>query len=75
LLSATSKETNPLISLKLRQKIKKQKQNMLVYLSNSRNATYKIISNTDAETQTYVSQIKGNSPEMQREVLNISQES
>ena len=41
-LLSSSTEINPNI-LEIRQKIKKQKQNMLVYLNNSRNATYKII--------------------------------
>lgn len=69
-LLSSSTEINPNI-LEIRQKIKKQKQNMLVYLNNSRNATYKIIRNTDDEVNNYVSQIR-EIPQKQRDVLNIS---
>jgi hypothetical protein len=39
-----SKEINPHI-IEIREKVKKLKQNILVYLNNTRNATYKIIEN------------------------------
>jgi len=65
-----SKEINPNI-IEIRQNIKKLKQNMLLYLNNTRNATYKIIENIDSELSNYVSDIKSIPPK-QREMLNIS---
>jgi capsular exopolysaccharide synthesis family protein len=65
-----SKEINPRI-VEIRESIKKLKQNILVYLNNTRNATYKIIENINNEISNYVSEIKSIPPK-QREMLNIS---
>ena len=48
-----SKEINPHV-MEDREKVKKLKQNILVYLNNSRNATYKIIENINGEISKYV---------------------
>jgi tyrosine-protein kinase Etk/Wzc len=64
-----SKEINPHI-IEIREGIKKLKQNMLVYLNNTRNATYKIIENIQGEIQKYIVQIK-DIPPQQRDILNI----
>ena len=70
LILSSSKEINPNI-ITLRQKIKSLKQNMLVYLNNSRNATYKIIENVNGEISAYAVNIR-EIPQKQREILNIS---
>lgn len=70
LLLSSSKEINPHV-IEIRQKIKKLKQNMLVYLNNSRNASFKIIENLNKEIANYAIEIRG-IPQKQREVLNIS---
>jgi uncharacterized protein involved in exopolysaccharide biosynthesis len=64
-----SKEINPRI-IEDREKVKRLKQNILVYLNNTRNATLKIIENIDGEISNYVSHIK-NIPPQQRDLLNI----
>lgn len=70
LLLSSSQEINPNV-VEVRMKLKKLKQNMLVYLNNSRNATFKIIDNLNKEISNYVGEIK-QIPQKQREVLNIS---
>ncbi len=70
ILLSHSKEINPNI-IAIRQKLKGLKQNMLVYLNNSRNASYKITENVNSEIGNYVSEIK-EIPKKQRDVLNIS---
>lgn len=65
----STKENNPNIA-DLKQNIKKLKQNMLVYINNSRNATYKIIENINTQINTYVSNIK-QLPEKQRSLFGI----
>lgn len=62
-------DNNPAIN-DIRLKIKRLKQNILVYLNNSRNATYKIIENINGEVSSYVSEVRG-LPQKQRDVLNI----
>ena len=69
ILLSSSKEINPNI-IEIKQRIKKLKQNMLVYLNNTRNASYKIIENINGEITSYVGEIK-TIPQKQREILNI----
>lgn len=64
-----SKEINPNV-IELKEKIKKLKQNILVYLNNTRNASYKIIENLKTEVASYSAQIK-TIPVKQRDILNI----
>jgi tyrosine-protein kinase Etk/Wzc len=64
-----SKEINPHV-IEIREGIKKLKQNMLVYLNNTRSATYKIMENIQGEIQKYIVQIK-DIPPQQRDILNI----
>lgn len=65
----STKENNPSITDQ-KQNIKKLKQNMLVYINNSRNATYKIIENINAQIDNYVSNIR-ELPEKQRSLFGI----
>jgi tyrosine-protein kinase Etk/Wzc len=64
-----SKEINPNI-IELKEKIKKLKQSILVYLNNTRNATYKMIDNLKVEERSYAQQISS-IPLKQRDILNI----
>jgi capsular exopolysaccharide synthesis family protein len=64
-----AKEINPKI-IDEREKIKKLKQNILVYLSNARRATHKSIENIDIELSKFLSQIK-DIPSHQQDLLNI----
>ena len=64
-----SKEVNPNI-IEIRQSLKQLKQNMLVYITNARNATNHIINNVTGEINNYVNSIK-TIPEKQRGILNI----
>ncbi len=68
-LLGSSKDDNPHV-IEIRQKIKKLKQNMLVYINNSRNATFKIIENINGEIGTYTGEIS-TIPKKQREMVNI----
>ena len=64
-----AKEDNPDIN-NLKQSIKKLKQNMLVYLNNTRNATLKISENINSQLDQYVGRIKL-LPEKQRNLFGI----
>lgn len=64
-----AKEDNPDIN-NLKQSIKKLKQNMLVYLNNTRNATSKISENINSQLDQYVGRIKL-LPEKQRNLFGI----
>jgi tyrosine-protein kinase Etk/Wzc len=64
-----SKEVNPHI-IEIRDGIKKLKQSMLLYINNTRNATYTIIENIQTEIQKYIVEIKSIPPQ-QRDVMNI----
>ncbi len=64
-----SKEINPHI-IEKRDKVKKLKQNILVYLSNARNATHISIENIKLELSKYIGQIK-DIPSHQQDLLNI----
>ena len=64
-----SKEVNPNV-IEIRQKTKKLKQNILLYINNTRNATFKIIDNINGEVEKYVAEFKTIQPK-QREISNI----
>lgn len=54
----------------LKQSIKKLKQDLLVYINNTRKATYKMIENVNGEILSYIGEIKV-LPGKQRDLLNI----
>ncbi|GIV29497.1 MAG: sugar transporter [Bacteroidia bacterium] len=62
-------ENNPNVS-NLKQNIRRLKQDLLIYITNSRKATYKQLENLESEINTFVSKFKYISPK-QRDVLNI----
>ncbi len=68
-LLKSSKEDNPNI-IETKQSLKALKQNILVYINNTRNATKNIIENVNGEINSYVSDIRA-VPEKQRGILNI----
>lgn len=65
----TAKETNPAI-VDLKASIKKTKQDLLVYISNTRRATIKQIESVNSEISSYVGEARL-IPEKQRDILNI----
>jgi len=62
-------DNNPNIA-NLKQNIRRLKQDLLVYITNSRKATYKLLENLDNEINTFVSKFKYIPPK-QRDILNI----
>jgi len=62
-------DNNPNIA-NLKQNIRRLKQDLLVYISNSRKATYKLLENLDNEINNFVSKFKYIPPK-QRGILNI----
>ncbi len=64
-----SKEINPNV-IEHREKVKKLKQNILLYLNNTRNATLNILENVNLEISKYINEIK-DIPSQQRDMLNI----
>lgn len=68
-----AKENNPLI-VDLKSTIKKIKQDLLIYLNNTREAATKQIGNLDKEILIYINEAKM-IPGKQREILNIQRKS
>lgn len=64
-----AKENNPSV-IELRNNIKKNKQDLLIYLSNTRGATRKQIEGLDKEILAYINEAKL-LPGKQRDILNI----
>lgn len=62
-------EDNPNVT-NLKQNIRRLKQDLLIYITNSRKATYKLLENLNNEINTFVAKFK-NIPPKQRDVLNI----
>ncbi len=62
-------DNNPNIA-NLKQNIRRLKQDLLIYITNSRKATYKLLENLDNEINVFVSKFKYIPPK-QRDVLNI----
>lgn len=62
-------ENNPNI-MNLKQNIRRLKQDLLIYITNSRKATYKQLENLDNEINTFISKFKYLPPK-QRDVFNI----
>jgi tyrosine-protein kinase Etk/Wzc len=70
---AIAKENNPLI-VEMKSTIKKIKQDLLIYLNNSREAATKQIENLNKEILVYINEAKL-IPGKQRELLNIQRKS
>ncbi|MBK9283225.1 MAG: polysaccharide biosynthesis tyrosine autokinase [Sphingobacteriaceae bacterium] len=66
---SVAKENNPLIS-ELKNSIKKTKQDLLVYINNSRKATKQQIENVEKEILNYLNEAR-QIPGKQRDLLNI----
>jgi capsular exopolysaccharide synthesis family protein len=64
-----AKETNPSV-LELRENIKKTKQDLLVYINNTRSASKLQMENLDKEIYNYIGSVKM-IPGKQRDILNI----
>jgi capsular exopolysaccharide synthesis family protein len=62
-------DNNPNIA-NLKQNIRRLKQDLLIYITNSRKATYKLLENLETEIASYVSKFKYIPPK-QRDLLNI----
>lgn len=62
-------DNNPNIT-NLKQNIRRLKQDLLIYITNSRKATYKLLENLDNEINVFISKFKYIPPK-QRDVLNI----
>ncbi|HPQ07810.1 MAG TPA: polysaccharide biosynthesis tyrosine autokinase [Bacteroidia bacterium] len=62
-------DNNPNIA-NLKQNIRRLKQDLLIYITNSRKATYKLLENLETEITSYVSKFKYIPPK-QRDLLNI----
>ncbi len=62
-------DNNPNVA-NLKQNIRRLKQDLLIYISNSRNATYKLLENLNNEINSFISKFKYIPPK-QRDVLNI----
>ncbi len=62
-------ENNPNVA-NLKQNIRRLKQDLLIYITNSRKATYKQLENLESEINTFISKFKYTSPK-QRDVMNI----
>ena len=62
-------DNNPNIA-NLKQNIRRLKQDLLIYITNSRKATYKLLENLNNESNTFISKFKYIPPK-QREILNI----
>lgn len=62
-------ENNPNIG-NLKQNIRRLKQDLLIYITNSRKATYKLLENLNDEINSFISKFKYIPPK-QRDVLNI----
>lgn len=67
-----AKETNPAV-LELKTNIKKTKQDLLVYIANTRRATTQQINNLNTEILDYINEAKL-IPGKQREILNIQRQ-
>lgn len=68
-LSGIVKTDNP-VMLELKSKINKTKQDLLIYINNTKNATQKQRESLDKEIVNYINEVK-QIPGMQRDVLNI----
>lgn len=62
-------DNNPNIA-NLKQNIRRLKQDLLIYITNSRKATYKLLENLETEITSYISKFKYIPPK-QRDLLNI----
>lgn len=62
-------DNNPNIS-NLKQSIRRLKQDLLIYITNSRKATYKLLENIDTEMNNFIAGFK-HIPPKQRDVMNI----
>lgn len=67
-----AKETNPMVS-DLKSNIKKTKQDLLIYINNSRRATNQQIESLNSEILDYINQAKL-IPGKQRDILNIQRQ-
>ncbi len=65
----TNTDNNPNIT-NLKQNIRRLKQDLLIYITNSRKATFNLIENLNAEINQYVSKFRYIPPK-QRDILNI----
>ena len=70
---SVAKETNPIV-IDLKSTIKKIKQDLLIYLNNTREATNKQIENLNKEIVIYINEAK-QIPGKQRDILNIQRKS
>ena len=70
--SSTARETNPIVS-SLKESIKRTKQDLLIYISNTRKATQKQIENVNAEILAYINEAKL-IPGKQQDVMNIQRQ-